>query len=63
MIASTLDTLLGAGGVVGILFLFVCAVLGIAAVLMPLVVIMIHSRLDKCYRTLAAMEDMMRNGK
>ena len=58
-----IDTLLGAGGIVGILFLFVCAVLGIAAVLMPLVVIMIHSRLDKCYRTLAAMEDMIRNRK
>ena len=63
MIASTLDTLLGAGGVVGILFLFACLVLGAAAVIMPLVVIMIHNRLDKCYRTLAAMEDMMRNGK
>lgn len=37
--------------------------LTIAAILMPLVVLIIDSRLAKVSKCLASMEDMMRNGK
>lgn len=38
-------------------------VLAIAAILMPLYVIIIESRVAKIQKTLAAMEHMMRHGK
>lgn len=57
------DTFLGLSGAAAFLMLFVCAVLTIAAIMMPLVVIFIHGKACKIAKTLAAMEDMMRNGR
>lgn len=63
MIAYTLESILGLGGILGFLFLLACAILGIAAIIMPIVVLIMHRQLDQVARTLAAMEWMMRNGK
>lgn len=63
MIASTLENLIGVGGVIGFLFLLVCLVFSVAAIIMPIVVLLIHQRTAEIARTLAAMEWMMRNGK
>lgn len=63
MIAYTLESILGIGGLLGFLFLLACAILGIAAIIMPIVVLIMHRQLDQVARTLAAMEWMMRNGK
>jgi len=63
MIASSLETFLGVGGLLGVLFMLACAILGIAALIMPIVVLIISSRVDKIAKTLEAMEWMMRNGK
>lgn len=62
MIASTFETLLGLGGIAGVLFFICCAVLGLAAVIMPIVVIIMHIQLHAVRNTLASMEHMMRHG-
>ena len=62
MIASTLETALGLGSLAGILFFIGCAILGIAAVIMPIVVIFMHLQLHAIKNTLASMEHMMRHG-
>jgi len=62
MIASTVETALGLGSLAGILFFIACAILGIAAVIMPIVVILMHLQLHAIKNTLASMEHMMRHG-
>ena len=57
------ETFLGLSGLSAFLMLIVCTVFIIAAIMMPLVVIFIHGKTCKIERTLAAMEDMMRNGR
>jgi ABC-type tungstate transport system substrate-binding protein len=57
------ETFLGYSGVVGFLFFLGFVILGVAAILMPIIVIFIHGRTSKIAKTLASMEDMMRNGK
>jgi maltodextrin utilization protein YvdJ len=57
------DTFLGLSGTAAFFLLFVCTVFAIATIMMPLVVIFIHGKTYKIEKTLAAMEDMMRNGR
>ena len=50
-------------GIVGDLFLLICAVLILAAVLMPIFVFVICGHCERMRKTLDAMEHMMRHGK
>lgn len=61
MIAS-IETIVGVGGLIGVLFFIGCAILGLAAIIMPLVVIFMHIQLHAVRNTLASMEHMMRHG-
>ena len=50
-------------GLVGAIFLLVCAALALAAILMPIFVFIICGHCERMRKTLAAMEHMMRHGK
>lgn len=63
MTANTLETAAGLTGIFSIVAIFVIVCLAIAAIIMPVVVICIDRRVMRIRETLAAMEDMMRNGK
>lgn len=58
-----LETFAGLSGIVGILFFLACAILAIAALIMPIVVFFIYRRTEELAKILSSMEDMMRNGK
>ena len=63
MIASSLEAFLGLGGLLGFIILLAFAILGLAALIMPIVVFFIYRRTEELARILSSMEDMMRNGK
>ncbi len=50
-------------GILGLLFLIFAAFLVTAAILMPIFVFIIAGYCESIKKTLAKMEDMMRNGK
>lgn len=58
-----LETFAGLSGIAGILFFIACLILGLAAVIMPIVVLIMHCQLAAVRDTLASMERMMRHGK
>ena len=58
-----IETLIGAGGILGAIFTIFFITLVIAAILMPIFVMFISYKATRISETLAAMEDMMRNGK
>jgi F0F1-type ATP synthase membrane subunit b/b' len=49
-------------GIFGLLMILAVLALALAAILMPIFVIMIDSRVEKISKTLAAMERLMRHG-
>jgi hypothetical protein len=50
-------------GFFSLLVILAVIALAVAAIIMPVVVIFIDSKVTKIHRTLAAMEHMMRHGK
>ena len=58
-----LETFAGLSGILAGLFFIACAILGIAALIQPIVVFFIYRRTEELTKILSAMEDMMRNGK
>ena len=60
---SPLESAPGVTDVIGLLFLIACVVIGTAAIILPIVVILIHSRVNRIAKTLEHMASMMRNGK
>ena len=58
-----LETFGGLSAILAVLFFLACVILGIAALIMPIVVFYIHRRTEEIAKILSSMEDMMRNGK
>tara|TARA_R110000868_G_scaffold177858_2_gene417009 strand:+ start:196 stop:378 length:183 start_codon:yes stop_codon:yes gene_type:complete len=58
-----LETFGGLSAILAVLFFLACVILGIAALIMPIVVFYIYRRTEEIAKILSSMEDMMRNGK